>query len=192
MKRHLLRLAQLTVVSMWVVGGVSGCGKQVQQTERSQNPSSSEAVVNKELRGTTEPVEQDRSALDPVLLQAVETEEGSNYDRVVFVFQGPSVPGYRVAYAQIPVEQCGSGDVLTVDGEKQLLVRLSPAQAHTEAGTATIQQPERHVNMRIVKELELSCDFEGEVSWVLGLSMQNKYQVSELSGPSRLVVDIEH
>jgi hypothetical protein len=43
-----------------------------------------------------------------------------------------------------------------------------------------------------VKEIELSCDFEGEVSWVLGLSARKPYRVHELSDPARLVIDIQH
>jgi hypothetical protein len=79
-----------------------------------------------------------------------------------------------------------------VRGESRLVVRLSPAQAHTEEGTITIKEPRRQLEMPILKELRMACDFEGEVIWVLGLSMRKPYRVSELSSPPRLVLDIEH
>jgi hypothetical protein len=41
-------------------------------------------------------------------------------------------------------------------------------------------------------ELELTCDFEAVVTWVLGLESPNRYQVRELSNPPRLVVDVRH
>jgi hypothetical protein len=45
--------------------------------------------------------------------------------------------------------------------------------------------------MPIVKEYEFSCDFEGEVQVVLGVSSPNRYRVTELQNPTRLIVDIQ-
>jgi hypothetical protein len=113
------------------------------------------------------------------------------FDRVVFEFQAPRVPGYRVAYADGPASDCAAGEAVNVEGAALLVVRLSPAQAHTETGTVTAGLRERHPNLPVLKELELSCDFEGEVSWVLGVSARRPYRVSELAEPARLIVDIQ-
>lgn len=142
--------------------------------------------------GTTEPVEQQRPMLGSVILGDVRSAAHEHFDRVVFVFQERAVPGYHVAYATTPAVHCGSGETVPVSGEHQLLVRLSPTQAHTEAGEVTVKDQERHLNLQAVKELELSCDFEGEVSWVLGLSARKPYRVYELADPARLVIDIQH
>jgi hypothetical protein len=192
MNGQLRRLARLTILCWSVIGSTSACSDQVQQPHQSEDSASSQSVANKESPWTTEPVESDRSGIDPIVLQAVDVEQESRSDRITFAFEGTAAPGYRIAYVQGPVTQCGSGEALTLGATQYLWVRLSPAQAHTEAGTKTIKQPERQLDMPVLKELKLSCDFEGEVSWVLGLSMEKKYRVSELSGPPRLVVDIEH
>jgi hypothetical protein len=71
-------------------------------------------------------------------------------------------------------------------------VRLIPAQAHTEAGEATIKDRERHLNLPVLRELESVCDFEADVTWVLGVAARNRFRVQELPGPARLVIDIQH
>ena len=43
---------------------------------------------------------------------------------------------------------------------------------------------------KLVKELKLVCDFEGEVAWVLGIAAVAPYRVSELARPARLVLDV--
>ena len=42
----------------------------------------------------------------------------------------------------------------------------------------------------IIREIESTCDFEGEVTWVIGVASPNRYQVLELASPARLVVDV--
>lgn len=141
--------------------------------------------------GTIEPVERPRPDLNPAVLRDVRAAQHPDFERVVFEFQPPSVPGYRMEYAEAPVLNCGAGEPLNVEGVAHLVVRLSPAQAHTEAGEVTVRDRERRPALEMVRELELSCDFEGQVSWVVGLSARRPYRVSELAAPPRLVVDIQ-
>lgn len=176
-------------------GGVSACTKAtnpVEQPERAEDPVNAANVPAPASRGTVESVEIKRPDMDPVVLQDVAIEKQANSDRIIFTFEGSSVPGYRVAYTSPPVEQCGSGEPLTVNGTEMLIVNLSPAQAHTEAGLPTLKQREQHPLMPVLQEMELSCDFEGEVSWALGLAARKPYQASELSDPARLMIEIEH
>ncbi len=77
-------------------------------------------------------------------------------------------------------------------GDAWLSVRFSGANAHTEAGEATIKDRARSPNLPVVKELKLICDFEAEVEFVMGVASPNKYRVLELKSPARLVVDIRH
>ena len=46
---------------------------------------------------------------------------------------------------------------------------MVPAQAHTDAGQATIAQTNRTVNLPNLRQLVQTCDFEGHVTWVLGV-----------------------
>lgn len=125
-------------------------------------------------------------------LRAVRTAFHDGYDRVVFEFEGERLPGYHIEYIDRPVRQCASGEVVPLAGDAWLRVRMEPAQAHTEAGEPTIAERALTPGLPNLKELKLTCDFEAQVEWVLGLASPNPYRVLELSGPPRLVVDVRH
>ncbi|HEX2095655.1 MAG TPA: hypothetical protein VHG28_24875 [Longimicrobiaceae bacterium] len=126
-----------------------------------------------------------------VTLRAVRTARNPEWDRVVFEF-AEALPGYHVEYVDRPVRRCGSGHVAEVAGDGWLQVRLTPAQAHDEAGRVTIRERERKLGFPVLRELELTCDFEADVTWVLGVARPNRYRVLELTDPARLVVDLRH
>ena len=85
-----------------------------------------------------------------------------------------------------------SSDLVPFAGDGWLQVRFSGANAHTEAGEPTVKDRTRSPNLPIVKDLKLTCVFEAEVEWVLGVSSPNKYRVLELKSPTRLVIDVKH
>jgi hypothetical protein len=126
------------------------------------------------------------------VLTSVRAASHPGFDRVVFEFQGGGLPGYRVAYGSSPAHDCGSGEPNAVAGGALLEVRLEPAQAHTEAGEATIPFREHALDLPSLKALERTCDFEGIVTWALGVTAAKRFRATELSGPARLVVDVEH
>lgn len=132
-----------------------------------------------------------RSGLKPVTLREVREARNEGFDRVVFQFDGEQVPGYHVEYIDTPVIKCGSGDPTPIAGQGWLQVRMVPAQAH-EGGKPTVTERERKPRLTVLEELELTCDFEGEATWVLGVKSPNKYRVMELAEPTRLVVDVQH
>ena len=132
-----------------------------------------------------------RSGLQPVTLREVRTARNEGFDRLVLQFDGDQVPGYHVEYVDKPVIKCGSGDPTELAGQGWLQVRVQPAQAH-QGAQPTVAERERKPGLPIVQELELTCDFEGEVTWVLGVKSPNKYRVMELKEPTRLVVDVQH
>ena len=102
------------------------------------------------------------------------------------------MPGYHIAYIDRPVRSCGSGEVVPLPGDGWLEVRMQPAAAHTEAGEPTIARRVHPLTLPNLKQLSLTCDFEADVTWVAGVLSPNDFRVSELKGPSRLVVDIRH
>ena len=127
-----------------------------------------------------------------VVLKEVRAAAHENYDRVVFEFKGGEMPSYHIEYIDKPVRACGSGNVVPLKGEGWLQIRFSPAAAHTEAGEPTVKQREQTPNLKIIKQMKTTCDFEAEVEWVLGVASPNKYRVAELKIPTRLVIDIKH
>ena len=125
------------------------------------------------------------------LLVDVRSARHDGFDRVAFEF-AQARPGYHVEYIDKPVRRCGSGETTPIAGDGWLEVRFHVAEAHTPSGAPTIAQREQPLALPLVRELEQTCDFEGYVTWVVGVSRPNKYRVITLTRPDRIVVDIEH
>ncbi|NMO19703.1 hypothetical protein HPC49_23910 [Pyxidicoccus fallax] len=141
---------------------------------------------------TARNVELKRRPGKSVTLRSVRAGQHADYDRVVFEFEGMQLPGYALEYVDKPIIQCGSGDPTPVAGQGWLQVRLTPARGHDDQGRATVAEREMKPGLPIILELERTCDFEGEVTWVLGNKKPNKFRVMELRDPARLVVDVQH
>lgn len=141
---------------------------------------------------TTDAVSLDRRDVPQATLRSVRAGAHPDYDRVVFEFEGTQLPGYRVEYAKEPVVQCGSGNPVTLAGKGQLQVSFTPAKAHTDAGEPTVATRELKPALPVLLELERTCDFEGEVTWVLGNKSNAPFRILELREPTRLVVDVKH
>lgn len=133
-----------------------------------------------------------RKSVRMTTLTEVRAARNQGFDRVVFQFAGDTVPGYHLEYVDRPVRACGSGDAVAVAGDAWLEVRLEPAQAHDEAGRATVASRVRYPRLPSVAELRSTCDFEGQVVWVLGVRSPSRFRVLELRSPARIVVDVAH
>lgn len=145
-----------------------------------------------DFEGTAGITDEKREIKRIAVLREVRTAQHNGYDRTVFEFEGAEMPGYHIKYIDKPVRACGSGDVVPLKGDGWLEIRFQPAQAHTEEGKPTVEARQRAPNHKIIKELKLTCDFEADVTWVLGVSSPNKYRTLELKNPTRLAVDIKH
>lgn len=127
----------------------------------------------------------------PVTLGDVRVGVNQGFDRVVLEFVGGEVPGYRVEYVDRPARNCASGDAVSIAGDGLLVITLRGTQAHDDRGQVTVSPRERRLQMPLVKEYEFTCDFEGEVQVVLGVASPNRYRVTELQNPTRLIVDVQ-
>jgi hypothetical protein len=118
----------------------------------------------------------------------------TGYDRVTIDLTG-AAPGYDVRYVTTPTF-CGSGATVRVSGSRFLQVTLKPAQAHTSTGANTYVGPGRtssaYLGMETVKGVRKTCDFEGHVTFVLGLDHKAGFHVSTLADPTRIYLDIAH
>ena len=123
-------------------------------------------------------------------VRAASNPEG--FDRMVLDFGTDPVPGWHTTYSARPALACGSGAPVQVEGVRWLRVRLQTAQAHDEQGQPTVRQRRLPLGgMPVLREMVISCDFEGEVEVVLGVSAANPYRVMELANPTRLVIDVK-
>jgi hypothetical protein len=133
--------------------------------------------------GTGQPV--------PPLPRAVRLDAGRHddegFDRVVVEFDG-DLPGYEIGYVS-RVVQDGSGEPVSLLGSADLQIRITPADAHDDAGRSTLPVSRLTPDFRTVREVRLVSDFEGYVTIGVGTAGRRPFRVSELSGPSRLVID---
>ena len=129
----------------------------------------------------------------PPVLELVDVRTGlhEGFDRVVFEFLS-DVPAYRLEYVQSPITDCASGMPVTIAGDDFLQMRMTPAAAHDEQGNVTFGTTELTPGLPTILEVESTCDFEGEVTWVLGLSEEVDFNVFFLTDPYRLVIDVSH
>lgn len=135
---------------------------------------------------------EERQVTGVALLREMRTARHEEFDRVVLDFGDDDVPGYRISYIDRPVRQCGSGNEVPIAGDGWLSITVEPANAHTEAGVATVRDRERTPRLPVVLELEMICDFEAVVEVVAGVASPERYRVFVLPSPNRLVVDILH
>jgi len=119
----------------------------------------------------------------------VRVDEHPGYDRAVFEF-ADCMPGYRVEYIDA-ASGCGSGLPEDVAGAAIIQVNANPAQAHNEAGESTIPSLELTPGLAQILELDSTCDFEGYVTWAIGITEAADFRVIELSEPNRIVVDVQ-
>ena len=112
--------------------------------------------------------------------------ETSGYDRFVLQFDA-AVPTYTVKRQTTPVFSNGaSGQTITLSGIAGALV-----QVHSATGATTFTGPTdfTHAEYLALKEARLTQDFEGYVSWGLGLDHLACMRTFTLKDPDRLVVD---
>ena len=148
------------------------------------------------LPGQLDPVDPPQAESPPevpmpgsAVLRDVRTGDQQSFDRVVFEFEGTTLPDAEIKIVERPI-QCGSGLPVQVAGKVYLQVRLTPAQAHTEEGKPTLTSRGRKLSLPVLREIRQICDFEGEVTWILGLAERREHKTMELQGPTRLVIDI--
>ena len=133
-----------------------------------------------------------REGLDSAILRELRVGRHAEADRLVFEFEGQGTPAFKLEYVDRPVRDCGTGDPVPVAGDAWLEIAFTGAQAHTEAGEGTSGPRRRSVDQPVVLELVRTCDFEGHVTWVAGVSTPNRYTARVLADPARLVVDVAH
>lgn len=132
-----------------------------------------------------------------MLLTGVTATTSRCADRVVLTFRpaGAETPGYRVQYhtaAEAQTEDA-SGRHIPIAGKAFLVVRLEPAATVDLSGanpenTYTGPSKLKPAGMRTVQEIAKTGDFEGVLTWVIGLSEERPFTVT--SSGSNLTVAI--
>lgn len=125
-------------------------------------------------------------------LTAVRTGKHGGYDRVVFQFSGglPAVTAERVA----TVYADPRGTPVPLAGKSRLHVVFRgasancPQPAHRTWTGPSVLRP-RYPQLLMVRA---AGDFEGYLSFGIGLAARGGYHISSLAGPDRVVIDFTH
>jgi hypothetical protein len=121
------------------------------------------------------------------------------HDRAVFEFErGMPYGGFYVEYAQGPD---GLGDAGCVAPERRkgadLVVSLhgTGTSEGVDPGSGrrsyTGRERIRPTSTNEIVEAVLYCEFEATVEWVLVLRERRRFRVTTLTGPPRIVIDVE-
>jgi hypothetical protein len=130
------------------------------------------------------------SGLPPELV-AVRVGRHDGFDRVVLQLRG-SPPGYNVRY--VPrVVQDGSGRPVPLAGSAFIQVVLNANAHDLGSGAPTWTGPRRITpGFPALKQLAFAGDFEGYVTFGLGIGQRAGFRVLQLRDPARIVVDVAH
>jgi hypothetical protein len=123
----------------------------------------------------------------PVQVTDVRVGTQAGYDRIVVEFAGTGTPGFDLATTTPPFNADASGLPLTVAGTdflKLLFVSATAAGSWSGPSTFSPGYPKLH-------SLVAGGDFEGHFTWFVGLNGPACHRVSVLSGPTRIVIDLQ-
>jgi hypothetical protein len=113
----------------------------------------------------------------------------STFDRFVIRARF-ATPGYDVRYVSQIVAD-GSGNPVSLLGTKRIRIIIRNARGHTNSGANLLPSviTPRCSNLRQIKK---AGDFEGVVTYGLGLRRRTGFRVFRLTAPTRVVIDVAH
>jgi hypothetical protein len=125
--------------------------------------------------------------------KAVRTGAHPCYERFVVELQSSATndqfPGYFVRYVPKPISLAPSDQPITIRGDAVLMVSLGSWMNGPEGGYAGPKDV-LTTGLTAIREYRLVEDFEGQSAWALGLDRTRAFEVTTLTGPPRLVVDV--
>jgi hypothetical protein len=141
------------------------------------------------------PIDLEKTGTDfhPLITQYLRIGTHTGYDRIVFEYDG-GTPFVEIDLAEPPFVQNPSGLELDVDGSPVFRITLTGAtKFDTETGEQPYQGPTNFEPgyPQLVQFIE-SGDFEATHSWYLGTNGSQCLRAFTLTGPDRLVIDIQH
>ena len=95
-------------------------------------------------------------------------EGDPKYARISFYFRG-AFPSYNFEYVREVLSEA-KGDPIALEGNSFIRLGFVDAQAHDNAGASTVKvAPAAHIGFKNLKSYGFAGDFEGHVSYGLGV-----------------------
>ena len=201
------RGARLLVAAVVAAGALAACGDDGSDTtsaangrpagEPAETSSTTTSTAPCTFSGATAEAEGNQDAFTRLLTDVRVGAHGC-YDRVTFEFKpqageatGPVA--WHAAYEEPPITEDGSGRTVAVKGAAFLVVRFSAAGAdlsqegapETYTGPASLES----ADATRIRQARRIGDFEGVLTWVIGLDRRRPFSVTSQDNPSRIVVD---
>lgn len=135
----------------------------------------------------------DPAAGTQLLVDDVRLGLQDDYDRVVLDLSGTGEVGWLVEYVDDPALD-GSGTPVDLTGPAVLVVTAQgmaypePDDPAYDDGVLLVDGGE----LQTVTEVLRGVPFEGQLQVYVGLKAETPFQVFRLSGPERLVIDVQH
>jgi hypothetical protein len=120
-------------------------------------------------------------------LVSVQAQHVGNVDRVTFGFRNGLPPDVFLQWVDT-LHRDGSGLPVRVAGSKVLMVVFNGAVAHDQDGT-TVRTRNTYALPNVITSVGAG-DFEGTVTFGLGVQKRTSYTVKRLQNPDRVVVDV--
>jgi hypothetical protein len=121
-------------------------------------------------------------------LTGVRAGPQTGYDRFVIQFDGPVPPFQVTPQANASFVQDPKGTSVTLAGSAGLRVVIRGVANWTSLPGPAQVKPS---GTSVLREARQVGDFEGVVSWGLGLSHASCFHAYTLTGPNRLVIDVQ-
>jgi hypothetical protein len=112
------------------------------------------------------------------------------FDRVVFQLDGPIPSSSSVRYLPV-VRLDGSGEPLSLRGNAFLEVVVR-APTHDQDGRPVRSPTRLRPDFAALREVNAPGSFEGQTTAGIGVSQRVGFRVFELTGPTRIVIDLAH
>lgn len=139
------------------------------------------------------------NGLAPVtmLLTAVSATADGCLARMTFVFRSTgatALPGYKVEYQAGPFTEDGSGAPVAIAGKYFLVVRFEPAAGadidHGGVATYAGARSIKPAGVPHIAEMREIGDFEGVVTWVVGLDAVRPVEATASAQPPTLTLTL--
>jgi hypothetical protein len=198
------------MVTVVAAGGLAGCGRDEPEKATSGatgSPAATSADPASTTASTAPPctfsgaTEAAKGGGDAPTRLLTDVRVGAHgcYERVTFELKpkqgeadGPVA--WKAAYEPAPITEDGSGRPVKIKGTAFLVVTMSASGADLsqEAAPATYTGPTsiEAADSTRIQQVRRTGDFEGVLTWVIGLDKKRPFHVSTEDSPARIIVDI--
>jgi hypothetical protein len=112
---------------------------------------------------------------------------------VVFEFTSKTSdpPSYTITYGTPPFAQDGSGKRVAIRGSAFIVVKVSPGYGYDFQNGRPTYTGKKHITpagANHVQEIVETGDFEGVLTWVIGLDSKRAFTVQATGSPQTLLV----